>query len=325
MHGQFFTTTNPFNLSIFYQWMDLFYNEEIVFLEPFAGACNICKMLHDLGYGNDWECYDIDPPEVEGFDIIQQDTINNFPQGFNVAITNPPYLGKSSASRRRIPFDGKGYDDLYKASLDVMLKNLDYVAAIIPESFATADLFHDRLYALISLTCKMFDDTECPVCLALFVKKEDKTKEELNENDFFIYRQSQFINKYEQIKNVLEISTYDKIKWKMNDKEGSIGIKCADNNKESSIKFIPGNEISPETIKVSSRSITRVSGLPENIDLNDFLERCNQKLNDYRDKTFDVFLTSYKGLRQDNLYRRRLDFKTAQNIMNLVMEDIENE
>lgn len=324
-YGQFFTTVNPFNIDIFYKWIKLFIDDETILLEPFAGSCNICNMIKDLGYENDWKCYDIDPPEIEEYEITQQDTINNFPLGFNVAITNPPYLGKSSASRRKLPFDGKGYDDLYKTSLSVMLDNLDYVAAIIPESFATSGLFHNRLYAIVSLTCKMFEDTDCPVCLALFVPNNKKESLGLDENDFMLYRQDKYINLYSIVKSNLLISKYNKIDWKMNDKEGTIGIKCIDNTKGNSIIFVKGDTIDASKIKNSSRSFTRVSGLPNNVDLDKFIEKCNIILDSYRADTFDIFLTSFKGLREDNLYRRRLDFKTAKNIMNLAMEEIENE
>ena len=37
---------------------------------------------------------------------------------------------------------------------------------------------------------KLFDDTNFPVCLALFVKKTDKDKAMLN--DFFIYKNNEF-------------------------------------------------------------------------------------------------------------------------------------
>ena len=311
-YGQFFTTTNPFDIDIFYQWMGLFYTKDIVFLEPFAGACNICKMIYNIGYDNEWICYDIEPPEQDDYEIIQQDTINNFPQGFNVAITNPPYLYKSSAKRKGLDFPDSKYDDLYKLSLDVMLKNLDYVAAIVPESFITSELFHNRLYAIISLPYKMFDDTECPVCLALFTKESD---------DFFIYRNNDYIGTYSELKDYL-IPSSNKINWKMNDKHGSIGIKCIDNTKENSICFVKGDSINKDKISSKSRSITRVSGLPDDINLDDFIDMCNDILNQYRQDTSDIFLTAFKGLRSDGLYRRRLDYKTAKDIMNLAINKL---
>lgn len=308
-YGQYFTMTNPFDIDVFYDWMELFIDDNTEILEPFAGSCNICDMIKDIGYNNNWVCYDIDPVSND-YNVEQRDTIANFPEGFTAAITNPPYLYKSSAKRRGIAFTNDKYDDLYKVSLDVMLNNLDYVAAIIPESFITSGLFHNRLYAVISLTCRMFSDTECPVCLALFVPEE--------QDDFMVYRQNEFIGNYELIKDKLPISN-SSVKWIMNDSNGSIGIRCIDNTKEASIAFIRGDTIDSDKIKSTSRSLTRVGGLPQNINLDDFIETCNEILEQYRHDTYDIFLTAFKGLREDGMYRRRLDYKTAKTIMNMAV------
>jgi hypothetical protein len=107
--------------------------------------------------------------------------------------------------------------------------------------------------------------------------------------------------------------------WKFNDRNGAVGIKNTDNTVGASIKFIPGRDIDSEKVKHSSRSITRVSGLPEDIDLYGFLNLCNTILERYREKTKDIFLSSFKGLRQDGLYRRRLDYKTARDIMSYAL------
>jgi hypothetical protein len=50
--------------------------------------------------------------------------------------------------------------------------------------------------------------------------------------------------------------------------------------------------------------------------LDEFLSICNEKLQKYREISNDICLTSFKWLRDDWLYRRRLDFKTAKMIMN---------
>lgn len=325
LYGQFFTITNPFNIDIFYKWMNLIpENQKEILLEPFAGANNIVKMIQNLGFTSKWNCYDIKPNENNAtpeYKIIKQDTIKNFPNNYYVAITNPPYLAKNSATRTGLEFPETHYDDLYKISLDVMLKNLNYIAAIIPESFINANLFHDRIYAFVSLTCKMFEDTDCPVCLALFIPTNQKKEVKLTKDDFYIFRQNKKIGKYLILKNKKPISSIQ-IDWKFNDPEGEIGIKCIDGTVKSSIEFIKGTEIDKNKIKVSSRSLTRVSGLPNDIDLNVFLERCNKKLIQYREDTSDLFLTSFKGLRKDNRYRRRLDFANAKIIMNSVIEDI---
>lgn len=326
--GKFFTITNPFNIDIFYKWMKLIPKEKKeTLLEPFAGANNIVKMVNDLGFTYNWSCYDIEPNENNAtpeFSIVKQDTIKNFPKNYFVGITNPPYLAKNSATRAGLEFPETHYDDLYKVSIDVMLKNLDYVAAIIPESFVNADIFHNRMYAFVSLTCKMFEDTECPVCLALFIPTEQKAEVKLAKEDFFVFRQNKKIGKYKNLGSKKPTSKLQ-IDWKFNDPDGSVGIRCIDGTIKPSIEFIKGTEIDKSKIKVSSRSLTRVSGIPDDIELDKFLENCNKKLTQYREDTADIFLTSFKGLRKDNRYRRRLDFANAKVIMNSVIEDIRKE
>lgn len=328
LFGQFFTITNPFNIDIFKEWMNLIPEEKKqTLIEPFAGANNIVKMIQNLGYTYNWKCYDIEPNKnnvTPEYEIIQRDTITNFPSGYHVAITNPPYLAKNSAKRRKLAFPDTIYDDLYKVSLDVMLKNLEYVAAIIPESFINADIFHNRIYAFISLTCKMFDDTDCPVCLALFIPQVQKKSVDLNNEDFFVYSQTKKLGKYKELETKKPKSE-TQIDWTFNDPNGNIGIKCVDNQTEPTIKFIKGSEIDKSKIKVSSRALTRISGLPSDINLDKFLEACNKKLAGYRDDTSDIFLTSFKGLRKDNKYRRRLDFANAKIIMNAVVEEMRGE
>lgn len=328
LFGQFFTITNPFNIDIFYKWMKLIpERKKIYLLEPFAGANNIVKMIKDLDFDNKWACFDIKPDEnnvVPECVINKQDTITNFPKGYYVGITNPPYLAKNSATRAGLNFPNTDYDDLYKLSIDVMLKNLDYVAAIIPESFINANIFHDRIYAFISLTCKMFEDTECPVCLVLFIPNWQKKEVKLSENDFYVFRQNKKIGRYKILEKMKPVATIS-IDWKCNDPEGSIGIKCIDGTIKPSIEFVKGNTIDRDKIKISSRSLTRISGLPNDINLESFLKKCNDRLNQYREDTSDVFLTSFKGLRKDNKYRRRLDFASAKVIMNSVVEEMRNE
>ncbi len=328
MKGQFFTITNPFKIDVFLKWFDLIPNEKKqTLLEPFAGANNIVNLIEDLGIDTPWACFDIEPSRTNNapdYKIKKQDTIKKFPKGYYTCITNPPYLAKNSATRSGMPFPDCEFDDLYKFCLDVMLSNLDYVAAIIPESFINADLFHNRLYAFVSLTCKMFNDTDCPVCLALFIPAEQKAELKFDDDDFLAFRQNSKIDKYSKLKKKIPCAK-EKNNWTFNDKKGNIGIRCVDGTISPSIEFVKGEEISPDLIKVSSRSLTRVSGLPKGIKLNRFLDECNKKLYKYREDTYDIFLTSFKGLRKDNMYRRRLDFANAKIIMDSVIEDIKKE
>ena len=264
---------------------------------------------------NDWKCFDIEPGEnvFPKYIIQQQDTLSNYPQKYKIAITNPPYLSKNSATRRGLTYPNTDYDDIYKLCLKVMLENTPYVAAIIPETFITAGIFHDRLHSIVSLTCRMFDDTDCPVCLAMFVPKEEAME------SFDIYRMNDFLGTYKELKEGDVPDTLG-IPWVFNDPNGKIGIKCVDNTRLASIKFIDGNVIDSKKIKVTSRSATRVGGLPEGINIQKFIDDCNGILDEYREQTKDVFMASFKGLRVDGLYRRRLDFSTARRIMNQALQ-----
>lgn len=321
-NGQYFTIKNPFKLEIFKIWFKFVYKNDIV-LEPFAGSNNIVKLVNEVFPNINFKSFDIDTTfknEYPNIKIVKRDTIKNFPEGYNVIITNPPYLAKNSATRNNLFYPNTKYDDLYKYALEIMLKNVDNVAAIIPESFITSGLFIDRLYAVASLTTKMFNDTECPVCLALFVKNKKNYK--LSNDNFLLYKMDEYIGEYKKIVKKLNnyLSNEDKTIWKFNDEDGNIGIKCVDDTKKPTIYFLEGIKIEKNKIKVSSRALTRVSGLPKNVKKEKFIEKCNDLIKEYREKTKDIFLTSFKGLRADNCYRRRLDFKTARKIMNKALE-----
>ena len=315
--GQYFTCENPFSHELFQEWMKEI-DESNVFLEPFAGSNNILKLVLDSGYNVKWKCYDIDTSHenvMKDFPVEYRDTILNFPSEFNVCITNPPYLGKSSARRRHITYEWKE-DDLYKVCLRLMLDNCGYVAAIIPESFITANIHLNRLWGIISLTCKMFSDTDCPVCLALFTPNgSDSIK---------VYSWDKYLGTLQELQNIDLTGNTRYHNWVFNDKEGTIGVKTVDNQKCDDCKFFDGELIKPESIKVSSRAFTRISGLPEDIDKIEFLNLCNNLLKEYREETKDVLMTSFKGLRSDGKYRRRLDFKTVRCILNKALKELDN-
>ena len=325
LNGRFFTITNPFYHNAFFDWINKIpVKKRQKAIEPFAGSNNIIKMLYDLGFDDiEWFSYDIKEPTYNCFPDVKikiQDTIKNFPKVNDcyLAITNPPYLAKNSATRSNINFEYPEYDDLYKKCLEVMLKNCEYVAAIIPESFITSNTFFERVNRIISLNCKMFDDTDCPVCLAMFSPIEENDLK----RGFDIYSSSSYksLGKYNVIKEKNNIHDNKFIKWNFNDPKGNIGIICIDNNVCPSINFCLGNTIKKNKVKVSSRSITRVSGLPKDVNLNKFLNICNEVLKRYREGCSDIFLTSFKGLRKDNKYRRRLDFTTARAILSTSLE-----
>lgn len=325
LNGQFFTVVNPFIHTLFFHWIDSIENfDKRVIVEPFAGSNNIINMIEGLGFNNFWHSYDIDPVDNElnnnkKTPIIQRDTINHYPRTDGIVITNPPYLAKNSATRSGLDFPDTIYDDLYKLALDVMLTNTEYVAAIIPESFMTQGLFHNRLYGVISLTARMFNDTECPVCLALF-SPEDKKE---NPSDFFVYSGDRFIGSYVDLQQYMRQANLS-LHYKFNDPNGQIGLIAIDGTSRNSIRFVKGEEIASSKIKASSRSITRIA-VDENIsneDIESIIQRANSILEYHRLETSDLFMTPFKGLRKDGKYRRRLSFAHAKQILNIAAEGV---
>lgn len=319
-HGQFFTVNNPFNNELFKQWLSKIPNlESQCFVEPFAGANNIVKMMQGLGYSNYWKCFDILPPKENStpeFQVVQHDVLKSFPKDVSVVITNPPYLAKNSATRDGLPFPETKHDDLYKLCLDVMLENVDYVAAIIPESFITQKIFQERLYGVISLTHKMFNDTDCPVCLALFVPENNK-EEFGDKKDFIIYQGTKKWGLFsEALKNKLIPSTRKDIVF--NAKDGELGLYAIDGTRGLLIRFVRGETIDGSKIKVSSRGVTRIK-LNADVDIDECISKLNELLASYRKNTNDIFLTAFRGLRLDDKYRRRLDFSQAKSLITEVL------
>ncbi len=328
-HGQFYTQGNCFNHATFVEWYNQIpNNQDLKIIEPFAGANNIIRLIDEVGLSiphSQWASYDIEPeavaentvPDVK---LQKRDTLKDYPSGFDICITNPPYLAKNSAKRKGMNIDFGMHADLFEISLGVMLANSKYVAAIIPESFISRGIFTERLHAVISLNYEMFDDTDFPVCLALFNAEPSE--------DYDIYIGDSLVGKAKEIeskaKKLLAISEKNNIKIKFNDPQGQLGLRAVDGTKKANISFVQGNTIDSSSIKISSRAITRISFEKKYSDaeLNLIIEKSNKILAKYRELTKDVFMTSFKGLREDSYYRRRLDFKTAADIIRKAISEI---
>jgi hypothetical protein len=326
--GQFYTLTNPFDIPRFREWIQgIPLYETKRYLEPFGGANNIISMISEsypeIPLGS-WRSFDLQPesqdenrvPEVE---LEKRDTIKSFPNGFDICITNPPYLAKNSATRKGSALNFEGYQDLFEMSLGRMLSNCSWIAAIIPESFLTRGLFTDRLEFVISLNMEMFGDTEFPVCLAVF--------SEQSTSDFEIWAGENFLGKMSQLRTFEEsrLLTPPKGAFKFNDPSGTLGLTAIDSTTQPSIRFHHGEVIPSSDIKNSSRAMTRISSrhLPANKEqLSQLIEAANRHIEEYRDGTKDVFLTSFKGLRKDGHYRRRMDWNTASKVLATAMVEL---
>jgi hypothetical protein len=298
--GQYFTTFNPFDHPGFLEWAKLCNLRQQTILEPFAGSNNLIQMLVDLELCISHKSYDIEPQMRT---IEKRDTLHDFPSDFSVCITNPPYIAKNSATRRMLPYPDTHFADLYLFALDLCLKHCDFVAAIIPASFINSELFRDRLHSYILLENRMFVDTDCPVCLALFIPKS---------SDIMIYT-SDFSGLYSELEKKLPKVIHE-YKLVFNAPEGELGLIAIDDIYKPSIRFVHGNEIPAKSVKYSSRSITRIAGVSSR-----YVDALNNRLKVFRAETHDIFLTPFKGLRKDGRYRRRLHFSLASRLINEVV------
>ena len=316
--GQFYTDKNIFDNPAFLKWWGLIPEEKKQHvLEPFAGKNGIIRMLEKLKLVQSYSSFDIHPRHES---VQYQDTLEHFPEGFNTVVTNPPFLARNSATRRNFDLSLSEYNDLYEVSLDLCLKHCEYVAAIIPESFLTTNLFKERLHTVISLEQRhIFKDTEHPVCLALFVATPQM--------DYHIYKNKKYIGTFQELKSRHEDFLSEKLcqyKFIWNHPEGQIGLKVIDATDESKpISFLHGTEIDGEDINPNARLRTRFLVLNEKdrpikkLETEKLIRLLNRDLKKYRELTHDVFLTAFKGMRSDKKYRRRLDFTTARRIVSV--------
>ena len=307
IYGQFFTKKNPFNNIVFKSWLNEAFgcSTNKLILEPFVGGEDIIKLLEECNYSFNYCGYDIEPLTKN---TIQLDTLNNYPSDYDIAITNPPYLARNSSTRKGQPWIYNGFDDVYKFALNKMLENNQWVAVIIPATFLTSSFSKDRLSDYIILNVAMFDDTEVPVCLALFKPwaSADFHIWEFSENNIVNFVGTYYFLKYKLNKILAQ---KNKLNIKFNDLNGQYGILATDKSFPS-IKFTEGYKIPLSKIKKTSRNIVRFS---VNADIP--IDVLNKKLADFFNQDGEIFLAPFKNLRVDNKYRRRLDFNTIKRIV----------
>lgn len=322
--GQFYTAENIFELEPFKQWWNAIpeVKREVV-LEPFAGKNGLIEMLSHASLLKDFKSFDIHPKSEQ---VKKRDTIERFPTGYSVVVTNPPFLARNVATRKGLHSqlsEMESFNDVYLRCLNICLENAEYVAIIIPESFIVSADFKNRLSCVISLNIKkLFKDTEQPVCLALFNPEPQE--------DFKVYQCNQYLDMFKKNKEditrwLLEgVPEHNYIKdvlkpdgIKFHTLEGQFGVICIDaTNQNKKMSFVDGSIIEDKDVGYHAR--LRARFLVKDVEKTKFINRCNEVLNEYRQRTHDMHLTAFKGLRDDGKYRRRIDFTTVRMIVNKV-------
>jgi len=298
-NGQYFTVGNPFQHKAFVRWAkhsDLSFHS---ILEPFAGANSLIDHLEDMGLCAKFVSYDIQPSDDR---VQKRDTLKSFPTGFNVCVTNPPWLAKNSATFRGFNFPDCKHDNLYKFALEKCRENCEWVAALVPESFICARVFQGLLTDFVSLNSDLFADTGHPVGLALFGPNRTK--------DVNVWCENSCIGTLAEFESLRPKPRPNGPLVRFNDPAGNVGLIALDNTKTASIRFCPVEELADYQVKHTGRHITKVF-----VDGKIQIEKWNKCLADFRIRTRDVLMTCYKGVRKDGMYRRRLDWRLARGII----------
>ncbi len=281
--------------------------------DPFAGAGDLLS-ISDL-YGIS-KTYGLDIDQTLSWEY--NDSLINIPHlNKAIIITNPPYLAKNSATRKKIDlwsyFKNSIYEDLYLIALDKMLAAQKYVVAIIPESFINSNFKNKKLLSSITiLESNPFSDTEVPVCIACF----DGINKDYNQ--IRVYKNNSYFNNLAAINNIRLIPS-NNINISFNDLSGWLGIRCVDKTDDKTfIKFDLKENIQYDftnKIKDTSRHYTLVNiNIIEKKRI-EFVNICNTILERIRKESADTILTPFMGNTKKGVRRRRLDFRLARAIM----------
>ncbi len=316
--GQFFTVKE---IWLKKQVLDFIKNTgSTVAYDPFAGVGNLLDAAQKIGF-----------TKLKGLDIDKNlpweinDSLLSIPKIQNsIIITNPPYLAKQSATRKKIDlykyFKDTSYDDIYLIALDRMLEAADKVVAIVPESFINSNYSKKNyLHSITILEENPFIDTENPVCIVCFDNKYKKF------SDIYIYKEDKFINTLDNILKI-RINPKHNIDVSFNNLKGWLGLRAVDGtNDKTFINFDFKDNIKYDwnnKIKTSSRHITLIDiNIPYNKREN-FIKEGNRLINQIRKESSDILLTPFKGNTKNGKRRRRLDFKLARAVLEKSYENI---
>ena len=285
-------------------------------LDPFAGEGDLIRAMLDVGL-KPVKAFDIDT----SLNWSYNDSLVDIPY-FNdtIVVTNPPYYARVSASRKKSSclkyFEGNNFADLYQIAIGNVLKKYDEAIFIIPETyFLTEDMFFkEDLCSITVLEDNPFYDTDCPVCVACFLKGNP-----FEYPMYDIYKNEEFL--FENIALEKILKKYDSendVRILFNDPKGNIGLRGVDGvNSKDKIRFCLPEELNYDfdKIKVSSRAITLLN-VNGNFNKEKLIEEANFYLNRLRKETSDVIFAPFKGNNKAGERRRRLDFKWAKRILN---------
>lgn len=298
-NGRFYTVGNPFHHEAFQAWARRSGLPAHTVLEPFAGSNRLIEHLESMDLCRQSKSYDLHPSHPK---VQKRNTLRSFPRGFQVCVTNPPWLARNSATFRGYDFPNCPYDDLYKFALEKCLQHCGWVTALVPESFICTHVFKERLGDFVSLHPDLFADTGHPVGLALF--GPDPVR------DVRVWSGDSRVGILSELEKLRPRPRPNGPRVRFNDPQGNVGLIALDNTKTASIRFCPVEELADYPVKRTGRHITKL-----HVEGKIQIHKWNRCLAEFRARTCDMLLTCYKGIRKDGRYRRRLDWKLARGII----------
>lgn len=320
--GQFFTTKNSW---ITNRVRGFIRNNKLNYgIDVFAGNGDLLKSLQEEGLINGYKGYDID----QSLNWPINDSLNNVPLVSNpreFIITNPPYLSKTSATRKKINskyFENSKWDDLYLIALEKCIGASRFGLIIIPETFIKKLFKLDKelvqkISFIETLLDNPFDDTEFPVCIVAW--DGENQKEGLIWNNYRVIRFSDLFNTYNKYKSYSKVNK----NVQFNDISGKLALIAFDSTKEYKLRFSLKDNVNYDwknNLKHTSRHYTliKIYGIDINQEL---IDKFNKELHYLRDKTNDLILTAFMSNNNKGIRRRRIEFWLARAIINKVLNN----
>lgn len=293
-------------------------------VDPFAGDGHLLDAVAGLDTPADqFVGMDIFPTQP---DFVQNDSLERIPVfDRSLIVTNPPYLAKHSAKRKRVYdavkqyYSQTGYSDLYLIALDLCLAAATHVVAIIPETFLGTGFDETRLEHATIVEGDLFTDTDTPVCVACFgppVAPTQTMPSELYVNELSVGRLADLRLQFPRPRMHIPI--------RFNDPHGQLALRAVDgHDPDARVSFKLREEAAyhHSRIKHSSRLMTYVS-VPEPLQdhLRPLVNHANEILQNFLIAPESNLLSPFKGNNRAGRRRRRLDYATARSILERAIE-----
>jgi len=291
--------------------------------DPFAGEGSLLRLA---GQQLSLEVKGCDIDDSMGWTI--NDSLRYIPPCPGaVIVTNPPYLAKHSAKRKRVHDAVADHytqrADLYQLALDRCLAACPAVVAIVPETIINSDYPKTYITSITILEINPFSDTDCPVCVVCMNKRRPALHPgpSIFLGDKELGLLSDLERKRLHPKKDLAID--------FNVKTGRIALRAVDlPSPVKPIQFMRREECDypVDMIKVSSRLVTFIE-IPSVDDgrIDQIISDANNILARYRADTKDVLLSPFKGNTREGRRRRRLDYYTARAILERACGSVKQE